>query len=223
MISDQTVVIRILLAAVLGGIIGLQRESVNRPAGFRTHILVALGSTLIMLVSIYGFGAQVSSGRLSDPARLAAQVVSGIGFLGAGTILKEGNTIRGLTTAASLWVVSGIGLAVGAGFYGGAMVTTALVYVALSSLGKVDEYLFHRSQYQSLTVEALDRPGQLGRIASWLGQHNVSIRNVRLEREEDNDGKVHVVLNLKLPVDYHLNELVSSLLSLDGVSSVTPS
>jgi putative Mg2+ transporter-C (MgtC) family protein len=222
LISDQAVVLRILLAAILGGVIGLQRESVNRPAGFRTHVLVATGSTLIMLVSIYGFTEQVASGRFSDPARLAAQVVSGIGFLGAGTILKEGSTISGLTTAASLWVVSGIGLAVGAGFYGGAVVATALVYIALSSLGRLDERLFHRSQYQTVLVEAIDRPGQLGRIASCLGQHNVSIRNIRLQREENDEQRVLIRLQLKLPLDFHPDELLTSLLDLQGVSSVTP-
>lgn len=219
-ITDQVAAIRLLLAAVLGGVIGLQRESVNRPAGFRTHILVATGSALIMLVSIYGFAEQVASGRFSDPARLAAQVVSGIGFLGAGTILKDGNTIRGLTTAASLWVVSGIGLAVGAGYHGAAIVSTAVVYIALSSLGRLDELLFHRSQYQTVVVEAVDQPGQLGRIASWLGQRNVSIRNVRLQREEGGDHQVLIRLQLKLPVDYRLHELLASLASLEGVHSV---
>lgn len=217
MISELAIALRLLLATVLGGVIGLQRESINRPAGFRTHTLVATGSALVMLVSIYGFG---EAGQLSDPARLAAQVVSGIGFLGAGTILKEGSTIRGLTTAASLWVVSGIGLAVGAGFFGGAVVATVLVYVSLSSLGRLDRYLFHRSLYQSLTLWAFDRPGQLGRIASFLGQCNVSILNVRLRREAADEDKVQVVLQVKLPLDYEIDELSAALAGLDGVTSV---
>ncbi|HBL37110.1 MAG TPA: methyltransferase, partial [Firmicutes bacterium] len=108
-----------MVATLLGAVIGLEREQHGRPAGLRTHILVALGSCLIMLVSIYGF----PSGTGSDPARLAAQVVSGIGFLGAGTILRDGTSIRGLTTAASLWVVAGIGLAAGTGFYWAAAIT----------------------------------------------------------------------------------------------------
>lgn len=220
MISELAIALRLLLATVLGGVIGLQRESINRPAGFRTHTLVATGSALVMLVSIYGFG---QAGQLSDPARLAAQVVSGIGFLGAGTILKEGSTIRGLTTAASLWVVSGIGLAVGAGFFGGAVVATVLVYVSLSSLGRLDKYLFHRSLYHSLTLWAMDRPGQLGRIASFVGQCNVSILNVRLRREAGDDEKVQVVLQVKLPLDYQLDELCTALAGLDGVTSVEAS
>lgn len=220
MITELAVALRLLLATVLGGIIGLQRESINRPAGFRTHTLVATGSALVMLVSIYGFGTPSTVGLASDPARLAAQVVSGIGFLGAGTILKEGNTIRGLTTAASLWVVSGIGLAVGAGFFTGALVATVLVYVSLSSLGRLDKYLFHRSQYQSLSLWAVDRPGQLGRIASFVGQCNVSILNVRLRRETSEEDKVQVIMQVKLPVDYNVDELSAALAGLDGVTSV---
>ena len=115
MLTQLEIVLRLILAVAAGGLIGLEREIHGRAAGFRTQILVCLGSTLIMLISIYGF-EQSGVGTTRDPARLAAQVVSGIGFLGAGTILREGTSIKGLTTAASLWVVAGIGLALGAGF-----------------------------------------------------------------------------------------------------------
>ncbi|MGI6357511.1 MAG: MgtC/SapB family protein [Bacillota bacterium] len=218
---EVTIGLRLFLAAFLGGVIGLQRESINRPAGFRTHTLVATGSALVMLVSIYGFEQYAAIGRLSDPARLAAQVVSGIGFLGAGTILKDGNTIRGLTTAASLWVVSGIGLAAGAGFYAGAVITTILVYVSLSALGLLQRRLFSRSQYHSLMVLAADRPGQLGAIASFMGRHNVSILNVQVHREESDDGHAQVLLQVKLPAELALNQLVSELTELNGVAEVS--
>ena len=112
-------ILRLLLATVLGGAVGIERGSGDRPAGFRTHILVCTGSALIMLVSMYGFDdtyvSGISNANNRDSARIAAQVVSGIGFLGAGTIMHEGVTVRGLTTAASLWMVSAIGLAAGAG------------------------------------------------------------------------------------------------------------
>ncbi|MEW6227795.1 MAG: MgtC/SapB family protein, partial [Bacillota bacterium] len=116
MISQTEIIFRLVLAMMFGGFIGLERESHKRPAGFRTHILVCVGSALVMMISQYAF---VNFARTTeyDPGRIAAQVVSGIGFLGAGTILREGPTIKGLTTAASLWVVAGIGLAVGTGFY----------------------------------------------------------------------------------------------------------
>ena len=123
---DWEMLIRLLLAAFLGGIVGIERGSGDRPAGFRTHILVCAGAALFMLVSMYGYDDYPMHGeefpRNRDSSRIAAQVVSGIGFLGAGTIMHEGVTVRGLTTAASLWMISAIGLAAGAGmywFYGG--------------------------------------------------------------------------------------------------------
>ena len=120
-------ILRLLLATVLGGAVGIERGSGDRPAGFRTHILVCTGSALIMLVSMYGSG--ISNANNRDSARIAAQVVSGIGFLGAGTIMHEGVTVRGLTTAASLWMVSAIGLAAGAGMYVISIVSTAVMLI----------------------------------------------------------------------------------------------
>lgn len=121
-------VVRLIIAVILGGIIGWEREHNNRPAGLRTHVVVCTGSALIMLLSDYMgciYGVQM------DPARMGAQVISGIGFLGAGTIIKEGFSVKGLTTAASLWVVSCIGLVVGVGFYSGAIIATVLLYCTL--------------------------------------------------------------------------------------------
>src|SRR5580765_3551808 len=118
--------LRLALAGVLGGLIGLERELREREAGLRTHLLVAVGSALFTIVGAYGFG-----GIRTDPTRIAAQVVTGIGFLGAGAIIRQGFSIRGLTTAATLWVVAAVGLAAGAGYYSGAVITTALVLLAL--------------------------------------------------------------------------------------------
>ncbi len=126
--------LKLVLAAVLSGIIGFEREHSHRPAGFRTHILVAVGSALIMMTSVY-ISKNVQT--TADITRMSAQVVSGIGFLGAGTILREGFSVKGLTTAASLWAVSCIGIAVGTGFYGGAIVATVVIYITLNSLKKV--------------------------------------------------------------------------------------
>ncbi|MDG2764905.1 MgtC/SapB family protein, partial [Vibrio parahaemolyticus] len=125
MINNIEIIVRLVLSAFLGGLIGMEREASNRPAGFRTHILVSIGSTLMMLVSING-----ASGG-SDPTRIAAQVVSGIGFLGAGTILRDGNRVKGLTTAASLWVCAGIGLAIGQGFYFAGIATSIISFLSL--------------------------------------------------------------------------------------------
>jgi putative Mg2+ transporter-C (MgtC) family protein len=137
MLTDTQVVWRLFLAAALGGIIGFEREKHNRRmAGFRTHILVSIGSSLIMLVSIYIF--EIYAGKAPvDPSRIAAGVVTGIGFLGAGTIIRSGESVRGLTTAASLWTVSGIGLAVGCGFYIAGWATAIIAFATLYLLRKI--------------------------------------------------------------------------------------
>jgi putative Mg2+ transporter-C (MgtC) family protein len=126
--------LRLALAAAMGAAIGIERERRGREAGLRTHLLVSLGSALFTIVSAYGFHEFLSSGASvvrADPSRIAAQIVTGIGFLGAGAIIRQGLSIRGLTTAATLWVVAAIGLAVGAGYYSGAVITTILVLIAL--------------------------------------------------------------------------------------------
>jgi len=126
--------LRLSLAAILGGLIGVERELREREAGLRTHLLVALGSALFTIVGAYGFHAFLDSGQSvvrADPTRIAAQIVTGIGFLGAGAIIRQGLSVRGLTTAATRWVVAAVGLAAGAGYYSAAVITTAVVLVAL--------------------------------------------------------------------------------------------
>ena len=130
MITDGQIFFRLLLSAFLSGLIGLEREINRKGAGLRTHILVTLGSCLIMLTSLYLFDIYKDKVPL-DPGRIAAGVITGIGFLGAGTIMREKEGVKGLTTAASLWVVAGIGLAVGVGFYSAGVITTALALIVL--------------------------------------------------------------------------------------------
>lgn len=139
-INEWELLLRLFIAVLLGGLVGFEREQSNHAAGFRTNILVCLGSCLLMLLSIYGFAQFVNETNVRlDPARLAAQVITGIGFLGAGTILFTGKSITGLTTAASLWVVSAIGLSVGAGFLLPAVATTVLVLLVLVVLNKLEK------------------------------------------------------------------------------------
>ena len=134
-------ILKLVVAFVLSGLVGLEREVSGRAAGFRTHILVCVGSTLIMMTSIYLYEQYKTLGGGVDPGRVAAQVVSGIGFLGAGTIIQIKDSVRGLTTAASLWVAAGIGLAVGTGFYVGAIGTTALVLIVLFLLSRLERHV----------------------------------------------------------------------------------
>ena len=129
MISNTEVMLRLLLAVLLSGLVGLEREAKGRAAGLRTHMLVCAGSCLMMLTGIFLMDHYTAA--KVDPTRIAAQVVSGIGFLGAGTIIQFRDSVRGLTTAASVWAAAGIGLAVGAGFYVGAVAATGLVLVVL--------------------------------------------------------------------------------------------
>ncbi len=137
MIGSLQIVFRLLLAAVLGGMVGLERELHEKAAGFRTHILVCIGSCLMMLTSLHIFDIYKGLTTL-DPARIAAQVVTGIGFLGAGTIIRYGATVRGLTTAASIWTIAGVGLAVGSGFYLAAIITSLIMLLSLYMLSRVD-------------------------------------------------------------------------------------
>lgn len=135
--SNAQVIVRLILSALLSGFIGVERQLHRRAAGLRTHILVCVGSTLIMLTSVYIFDIYKEIAPV-DPARIAAGVITGIGFLGAGTIIRYGEEIRGLTTAASLWVVAAVGLAVGCGFYSAAIATTILVLMALLLLRRLE-------------------------------------------------------------------------------------
>lgn len=135
--NDIQIILRLFISTILGGFIGLERQLHRRAAGLRTHILVSVGSTLIMLTSLYIFDIYKDKVPL-DPARIAAGVITGIGFLGAGTIIRYGEEVRGLTTAASLWVVAAVGLAIGCGFYVAAVAATVIVLLALLALRRLE-------------------------------------------------------------------------------------
>lgn len=156
MISDVDTAIRLILSIVLGGIVGYERQASNKAAGLRTHVLVCMGSCMIMILSVNVYYT-VEGQTNADPARLAAQVISGIGFLGAGTIMKEGPLVTGLTTAASIWVVSAIGLAVGFGYYSGAIMATLLAFATLSLLYQLEKRLRARSRIRLVVTIANDR------------------------------------------------------------------
>ena len=175
-----------------------------------------------MLVSIYTFqGPEGEISRGADTARIAAQVVSGVGFLGAGTILRQGSTIRGLTTAASLWVVAGIGLAVGGGFYLGAIVTTIVVMTSLYLLSNVEGYMTRSSRFRELWVKVIDRPGQLACISGLLAARNVNINKVEMTEPELLEPYQSEVIGinflLKVPKKFDQSELLSQLMETDGV------
>jgi len=209
---------RLLLALVLGGLIGLERELHGRPAGFRTHILVCMGSALTMII---GFQIRAgTAGAAVDPTRIAANVVSGIGFLGAGTILREGANVRGLTTAASLWVSAVIGLAAGAGDFVAAGATTALALLALVLMSLVERRLSGGKREWVVRILVADRPGQIGRIGSALGGLGVDIRNIRMRPRDDESVQLEVVLRLPSGRGANMAAVAAALSDIDGVRSV---
>ena len=224
MISEWELFLRLALSCVLGGIIGYERQSRRKSAGFRTNVLVCLGSCLIMVLS-EALYQNVEGRTNADPARLAAQVVSGIGFLGAGAIMKEGLTVTGLTTAACLWVVSGVGLAVGAGYYAGALFTTALVFGTLGTLSRIDEWVAHERNL-SLIIHTEDRPGQLMHISACLEDLQLKTRGLKVKADEDElpVGKDAGTLYIELEVYNHRGVksviVVDAIKRIDGVLSV---
>ena len=183
---DLTVLVRLLLSSFLGGLIGLEREVHGRPAGFRTHLLVSLGSCLFVISSIefykhYGdFSGRIPVGV--DPGRIAAQVVAGIGFLGAGAIIREKASIRGLTTAACLWVAAAVGLACGAGLFGASVVVTALALASLLFLKKVENRL-SRDSYMNITVWIFDRDALQEKLEGLLAECEMQVMNVNIEKD----------------------------------------
>lgn len=178
--GNMELLIRLVLACLLGGIIGIERGRNKHPAGFRTHILVCAAAALVMLCNIFIFEKYKNYANV-DPARLGAQVISGIGFLGAGTILKEGVTIKGLTTAASLWSVACIGIAVGLGFYPGAVFTAVLVLITLMVFARFENKIYGVKKSTILKIKSMDKAGQIGRIGTELGKCGFQICDISME------------------------------------------
>jgi putative Mg2+ transporter-C (MgtC) family protein len=220
-ISHWDLILRLLIATVLGGLVGLEREWSNHAAGFRTHILVCIGSATIMLLSIYGFSEFASEPNVRmDPARLAAQVISGIGFLGAGAILRNGSKVSGLTTAASLWVVAAIGLCTGAGFFFGAAVATVFVLLSLFVLNKWERHLMRHRRNQDMVIRIYDLPGSLGRISTKFGEQGIQITKLRMQPEEsmDHAGKQVSVMELRIRIQQASQEQI--LAAIEAISSI---
>ena len=222
---ELTMVLRLIVAAILGGIVGMERGSGERPAGFRTHIQVCVGSALFMLVSIYGFDdiAPVTTtleddiGTRRDTARIAAQVVSGIGFLGAGTILHEGLTIKGLTTAASLWIVSAIGLAVGSGMYLLSTVATMLTMLTLVTFRTWEKrFAGTRSDRRFIRVVTRNTPGIITEITAFLSDCGIKVKTLNVKTDNKN-GNIILELYLKIDRTIDMVEVADGIQNIDGV------
>ena len=220
MLSWEEAFLRIALAALFGGAVGLEREISEHEAGLRTHILVAVGSALFTLTSAYGFHEFLVEGGAvvrADPARIAAQIVTGIGFLGAGAIIRQGVAVRGLTTAATLWVVAAIGLAAGAGYYGAALMTTVVVVLSLWPLRIVARRLFERPRERRLALE-LAPGGSAASVLDVLERLGIRIESFELEEEE---GASTIDLLLDLPRGVAPDFVVRRLLMLEHVRTAS--
>jgi putative Mg2+ transporter-C (MgtC) family protein len=206
--------LRLLLAAVLGAAIGIEREAREQPAGMRTHLLVSVGSAGFTVLSIFGFQAPGA-----DPARVAAQIVSGIGFLGAGAILKYGANVRGLTTAASLWAVAAVGMAAGAGSWGVALGLTAIVIFSLGPLHFVERRLFGASRIRLHVQLSASDAAALGRLFEALDKHAEKVRHIGSTRSEH--GAHLVNLEIRGRTGREAAALLAELDALDGVDVAT--
>jgi len=204
-------IIRLILGFILSGIIGAERESVNKPAGFKTHALIGISAVLIMLCGEY-LSINLPG---ADASRIPAQLLSGIGFIGAGTILRDGFNVKGLTTASSLLAVTCIGLSIGAGFYLGGFIATIIVYIVLSYSYNVFGSLDHFSNMElSLIVENFSET--LPVIQKILDKHEISIKKIKNNPKDEEKSK-DVQLVFRYHKDVNINSVLTEISQLENV------
>ena len=215
------VLVRLAVAAALTGAIGLERELRERAAGLRTHMLVGVGSALFTIVSAYGwadFRFSTPEGIVFDPTRIAAQIVTGIGFLGAGAIIRQGLSVRGLTTAAGLWVVAAIGMAAGAGYYSAALIATGIVLVGLGPFRWFEGGAIARFRRAGRILEIdLTREHPISDVLAVLDARRLRLNRVEFEDEES--GR-QLRVELDLPFGTAAERVVDDLAALEGVTAV---
>jgi putative Mg2+ transporter-C (MgtC) family protein len=220
-LSWEEALLRIVIAAALGGAVGLERELRDHDAGFRTHMLVAIGSALFTIVSAYAFrDFLVGGGSVvrADPTRIAAQIVTGIGFLGAGAIIRQGLSVRGLTTAATLWVVAAIGMAAGAGYYGGAVITTAVVLISLWPLRILAQMGTSRFRPRtSRLVAQLAAGANPGPLLDEVERLGARVKSVEIGHEGD---RRTMVLDVSMPPRGDAPRMIAEVGDLDNVLEV---
>lgn len=217
MLTDWEMCIRLLLAALLGSLIGLERERLLWAAGLRTHMLVCVGSCLLMIVSSFGFQDALAMAHTElDPSRVAAQVVSGIGFLGAGSILLRGEVIRGLTTAASLWTVAAIGLSVGGGLYVVSTAATFIILVILIAIKPMERVYRNRVQVHVIKLIAPSQTLSLKKVNEVMGNRAGKVRQFIVEKgnRDDTDS---ITIELKRTSGTQAKQILEQLLTIDGV------
>ncbi len=217
-ITNEVAFLRLLLSFLAGGIIGFERASRRQSAGLRTHLLICLGSTLLMLLSIW-MTDEFLDAKNGDPGRIAAQVVSGIGFLGAGSIIRLGNTVKGLTTAASLWFVAALGLGIGAGMYVPCLAALVIALIALVVLEPVERHFFPAERIKHLVITysgSSDFPEHCRRIIETFG---LPVQSIDVEKNL-RKGEAVVRYLVRVPTDTDTGELYKLIKAIGGVERV---
>ena len=217
MLSEYDIIVRMVVAAILGGMIGLEREMHDQPAGLRTHIILVLGATAAMCISINLSMQFHTAAANGDPERLAAQVISGIGFLGAGAIFRYGAGVKGLTTATSLWTTAIIGLAVGANYFIVALVASLCVLFTLIALDIMEKKYLRTRTTRTIFVRGSDRPGFVEAVKGVMSNFGISVKSVCLSKNLASN-EIEVESIAKVFFDQDLDDLVSAICKVDGVS-----
>lgn len=214
----STMLLRLSLSVVLGLFIGIEREVQRQPAGMRTHILICIGSTLITVASLYLPLSNTGIGLSADSARITAQIVSGIGFLGAGAIIKFGATVRGITTAATIWVTAAIGITIGLGLFYFSVFATLFVLVVLVGFESFEQRIFSAEFFKTLEVEFDVRRLTVTEIRNILVAHRVRVRTV--DMQQTNRGGAIAIFHVRISERVQPDALLSEILALTSVSEV---
>ena len=210
---------RLLLGLIAGGLIGMNREKLNRAAGFRTHILISMGACLIMLISIY-IPQEFLNYKNGDPGRIAAQVVTGIGFLGAGAIIKLGDHVKGLTTAASIWISAAIGLAIGAGMFWISLAAVVFVLLTLIILEKLERFLFRKRILKTLFIQLKQSSVNIEAVELILNKYKV-IFDIQEYRQNTYLGILNVEINITVDNRFQLEEFINSFSSISNLQEIS--
>ncbi|MCM0649497.1 MgtC/SapB family protein [Clostridium swellfunianum] len=225
------VILRLILAIIVGGLIGYEREYKNRPAGFRTHILVCVGAAVISMIQLYSVQETtniivrqpvLASALKADIGRLGAQVITGVGFLGAGTIMHDKGSVKGLTTAASLWVVACIGLGVGLGYYFLTVSATVVVFLILVSLKQVETRFFQKSKIQKFEVQYVDKVELVTHMEEYFSSRSIKVQNIEFELDEEDESLNKISLyTVLVPRHIKSSEIIRDLCVYEGIIKVT--
>jgi putative Mg2+ transporter-C (MgtC) family protein len=213
------IILRVLVGAALGGVIGFERERQDQPAGLRTHMILVTGATLAMILSVNLGFKFARPGTPADPARLAAQVISGIGFLGAGAILRYGYNVKGLTTATSLWTMAIVGMTVGAGYYLVAVVTTGLMLLVLTVINIIEKRFVRTSISRYITIEADYHKGTVKHIRRIVQEFSDSLASFNIQKAIKNK-RLRIQIVARIARDQALEDLIEVLSDVEGVRSL---